>query len=151
MEKINSNIMASFQMLGSRVVSLNVKNDSLSSNIIALGKKDLEISHELVSAELQEGMLIGIIRLNVSVRIKQDKTRYTLKLCIEGGFSAPQEMGNDNFKRMMSLNGIASLYSIARAHICTISSQSFADGSIMLPMIDVTKYSKNLDHQEKEP
>ena len=148
MEKIDSRIMASFQILGSRIVSLYVKNDSLSSGVISIGRKNLEISHEIVSAEEKEDAFLGVIRLHVSVKVKHGKTGYTLKLVLEGGFSAPQEMGEELFRKMLSINGIASLYGIARAHICSISSQSFTDGSVMLPMLDVTKYSKNLNSQD---
>ena len=147
MAKIDEKIIAKFQMLGSRIVSLNVRNNSLSSSVIGLGKKNLELSHEIISCENHEDIFLGIIHLNVGVKIKQDKLQYTLKLVLEGGFSAPQEMGEAMFRKMLSLNGIASLYGIARAHICSISSQSFTDGSLVLPMIDVTQYSKDLASQ----
>lgn len=143
--KIDNSILAKFQMIGTRIVSLNIKNDSLSSDIISHGKKNLEISHEIVSVELHESnLLIGAVQLHISVRVVFDKAKFSLKLVLEGGFSAPPEMGDEMFRRMLSLNGIASLYGIARAQILSITSQSFADGSLILPMIDVSRYSKDL-------
>lgn len=151
MQRVNSKIMASFQMIGSRIVSLNVKNNSLSASIINVGKKELDISHQIVSSEIQEDQYVGIIRLNVSVKIKQGKDLYSLKLVVEGGFLASKEsIEKEMFEQMLSLNGIASLYGIARAHICSISSQCFTDGSLILPMIDVTKYSKALNEKKSE-
>lgn len=151
MQKVNSKIMASFQMIGSRILSLNVKNDSLSASIINFGKKELDISHEIVSSEIQEDKYVGVIRLNVSVKIKQGNERYNLKLVVEGGFWASKEsIEKEIFEQMLSLNGIASLYGIARAHICSISAQCFTDGSVILPMIDVTKYSKALNDKNGE-
>ena len=148
--KIDSNVLAKFQMLGSRIVSLYLKNDSISSSVIFLGKKNLDISHEIVSVELQENAFLGVIRLHVNVKVKQEKTSYILKLVLEGGFSAPKEMSEEVFKKMLSINGITSLYGIARAHICSISSQSFTDGSVILPMIDVTRYSKVLSSDDSK-
>ena len=151
MQKVDSKIMASFQMIGSRIVSLNLKNDSIYSSIINFGKKELDISHQIVSFEIQEDQYVGVIRLNVSVKIKQGKARYSLKLVVEGGFWASKEsIEKETFEQMLSLNGIASLYGIARAHICSISAQCFTDGSVILPMIDVTKYSKPLDDKTSE-
>lgn len=145
MEKIDGRILAGFQMLGSRIVSLNIKNDSLSSDIISEGKKELEISHEIVSVDAQKDSHIGVIRLNVSIRIRHEKNRFALKLVLESGFSAAMElMDGETFEKMLLLNGIASLYGVARAHICSVSAQCFTDGALVLPMIDVTKYSKLL-------
>ena len=151
MQRVNSKNMASFQMIGSRIVSLNVKNDSLSASVINIGKKELDISHQIVSSEIQEDQYVGVIRLNVSVKIKQGKDRYSLKLVVEGGFWASKEsIEKEMFEQMLSLNGIASLYGIARAHICSISAQCFTDVSVILPMIDVTKYSKALNDKNSE-
>ncbi len=142
---INNEVLAKFQMIGSRIVSFSMKNDSISSEIIQRGKKKLDVSHEIISIENHESKsLIGVVQLHVSVRVSLDKARFTVKLILEGGFGAPDEMGRELFEKMLSLNGIASLYGIARAQISAVTSLSFADGGIILPMIDVTKYSKNL-------
>ena len=148
--KIDNNILAQFQMLGSRIVSLNLKNDFLSSECIQSGKKNLDISHEIIAIDQQEDKTyLGVIQLHVSVRIGLEKLRYTLKIILEGGFCAPHEIGEEAFKKMLSINGLAALYGIARAQVRSISSQVFADGGVLLPMIDVTRYSKILEKTSK--
>lgn len=148
---INNEVLAKFQMIGSRIVSFSMKNDSISSEIIQRGKKKLDVSHEIISIENHESKsLIGVVQLHVFVRVSLDKARFTVKLVLEGGFSAPEEMDRGLFEKMLSLNGIASLYGIARAQISTVTSLSFADGGIILPMIDVTKYSKNLAERKQQ-
>lgn len=143
--KVDNSILAQFQMIGSRIVSMSMKNDSISAEIMHHGKRYLDISHEIVSVDLHENnSLIGVVQLHISIRITLGKAKFSLKLVLEGGFGAPQEMGEETFRKMLSLNGVASLYGIARAQISSVTSQSFADGSIILPMIDVTRYSKDL-------
>ena len=149
--KVDNNILAQFQMLASRIVSLNIKNDSISSDTIHHGKKFLDVSHEIVSVDLHNNNLfIGVVQIHISIRITLGKAKFSLKLTLEGGFSAPQEMGEEMFRKMLSLNGIASLYGIARALISSVTSQSFADGSVILPMIDVTRYSKDLSAENNK-
>lgn len=144
--KVDNKIMAQFQMLGSRIVSINLKNDFLSANCLDSGKKWLDLSHAIVGIDQQEdNSFLGVIQLHVAVRIKEEKQKYSLKIILEGGFYAPEEMGKEGFERMLSINGLAALYGIARAQVRSISSQVFADGGVLLPMIDVTRYSKILE------
>lgn len=148
--KIDNKILAQFQMLGSRIVSINLKNDFLSANCLDSGKKMLDLSHEIIGIDQQEdNNFVGVIRLHVAVRVKEEKQKYSLKIILEGGFLAPEEMGKEEFEKMLSINGLTALYGIARAQVRSISSQVFADGGVLLPMIDVTRYSKVLEETIK--
>ena len=56
----------------------------------------------------------------------------------------------DLFKEMLQLNGVTSLYSIARGFIQSTTSQTLAVGNVLLPMFNVAAYSKDLNEKEKE-
>ena len=66
-------------------------------------------------------------------------------MSIEGCFNASSEFGEENFKNMLELNGIASLYSIARGFVQSTSSQTLLAGSVLLPLINVIEYSRNVN------
>ena len=71
-------------------------------------------------------------------------------MAIEGCFNAPSEMGEETFKNMLEVNGITSLYSIARGFVQSTSSQTLLTGSVLLPMINVVAYSRDLNDDHKD-
>ena len=100
--KIDNKIMSQFQMLGSRIVSVNFKNDFISADGIQSGKKNLDISHKIVAIEqIEDKSYLGVIHLHISIRIVSDKQKYTLKLVLEGAFHGPQEMDKESFNKML--------------------------------------------------
>jgi len=47
------------------------------------------------------------------------------------------------------VNGITSLYSIARGFVQSTTSQTLVAGNVLLPMLNVVAYSKDLDEIEQ--
>ena len=87
------------------------------------------------------------------IRVRDDKTKrfkkkYTVDMTIEGCFNAPAQIGEDTFKGMLKVNGVTSLYGIARGFVQSTTSQTLLSGSVLLPMFNVAAYSEDLDEQE---
>lgn len=59
-------------------------------------------------------------------------------------------IAESNFKDMLKINGITSLYSIARGFIQSTTSQTLTSGSVLLPMFNVVAYSKDLDSETEK-
>lgn len=144
--------LSDFQIIGSSVKNLKIKND-----FIALGngkniKKKIDISHCIVAVEEieEDAFLSGTIILNIKVNISEKKRKYNLDMAIEGCFHAPAEMGEETFRSMLQVNGITSLYSIARGFVQSTSSQTLASGYVLLPMLNVVAYSRDLNEVDKE-
>ena len=149
---MTKNYISAFQYLGSRITDVRIKNDFIelgnSNNI----KKSIDVSHEIISIEeINNGeSLSGVIKVNIKVIEKIDNHKYNVTMSIEGCFAAPVEIGEDTFKKMLQINGITSLYSIARGFIQSTTSQTLMSGNILLPMFNVAEYSKDLNEKNDE-
>lgn len=144
--------LSEFQIIGTSVKSFKIKNDFVALNHEQNEKRDIKLSHSITSIGKidDEASYLGTILLNIKSKISANKKKYTIDLSIEGCFSAPIDMGEENFRDMLQINGLTSLYSIARAFIQSTTSQTVLSGSILLPMFNVAAYSKDLDSQNQE-
>lgn len=148
---MDNNYLSDFQIIGSTIKSVKIKNDflTLSNNSV---KRKIDISHSVGNIDvIEDGKFFsGIIVLNIKVNVSQNKNKYNLDMSIEGCFNASTEIGEENFKNMLELNGIASLYSIARGFVQSTSSQTLLAGSVLLPLINVIEYSRNVNKNNEQ-
>ena len=138
---------ANLQMVGSRIVSLNIKNmfvflDSADKDI----KRKIDVSYnvdEPFTAPAGNGEYICTIRLKVEVEIEREEKTANIRLVTEGAFVLDQN-DKDTLKTMTSVNGSAALYSIARGIIASVSGQMCEGGGIIIPMLNVYEMNKEL-------
>lgn len=143
--------ISAFKIVGTSVKSFNIKNEFVSFPNAKNLKRSIDVSHKIVSVEnVNEQYLSGVLQLNIDVLVQDENRKYLLDLTIEGGFIAPLEIGEETFREMLVLNGITSLYSIARGFVQSTTSQTLTEGSILLPMFNVTAYSNDLNSQNDE-
>lgn len=149
---MNNNYISEFQIIGSSIKSLTIKNDYIALPTNNSVKRKIDISHEIQSIENNEEsmLLTGIVILNIKVLISHEKKKYRLDMSIEGCFNAPNGIGENTFTDMLNVNGITSLYSIARGFAQSVSAQTLVDGNILLPMLNVVAYSKNINEETEE-
>lgn len=149
---MNNKYLSDFQIIGSSVKNLKIKNDFISLGNGNNIKRKIDISHYVVTIEkIEEGTILsGTVILNIKVNISEKKRKYNLDMAIEGCFNAPVEMGEETFNNMLQVNGITSLYSIARGFVQSTSSQTLASGYVLLPMLNVVAYSRDLNENSKE-
>lgn len=149
---MENKFLSAFQIVGSTIKSVKIRNDLLTLNNNNNVKRKIDISHLLGNIELLDDgkTLSGTIILNIKVNISENKKKYILEMSIEGCFNAPSEIGEETFKNMLEVNGITSLYSIARGFVQSTSSQTVLSGNVLLPMINVVAYSKSLNDNNKD-
>ena len=128
---MDNKYLADFQIIGNSIRNLKIKNDFISLKEKNDTKKKIDISHSIVSVEemLEEKIILGTILLNIKVSISSNKKKYNLDMAIEGCFNAPLEIGEETFINMLKVNGINSLYSIARGFVQSTTSQTLVEGN----------------------
>lgn len=144
------NCLADFQIVGSRITQIKLKNDFVVFDISDKTKKKLELTHKVIEIEKDEqGVLHGILSLQINIALTEGKTRFQLLIEIEGCFSCSEGADEEKFQQMLEINGITTLYGIARATIISLTAQAFMSGAVTLPMINVYQYSKRVN-EDKE-
>lgn len=141
-EKLNINEFRSkFQLVGTRVKKFSLKNDFVTLDPDLLSRLSVDVGYSIESIDKQNEYIVGIIVLNVKASVKdKGKSKVSISMSIEGCFISPPD--EQNFETLLGINGCASLYSIARAYIHSVSSQSFSGGHIILPMINTIILNK---------
>lgn len=142
--------LSDFQIIGNSVRKFKIKNDFVILPENKNTKRKIDVSHRIESVKLSEEEFSGILTLNVKVTVSSGKEKYVIDLSVEGCFIAPLEMGEETFTEMLQLNGLTSLYSIARGFVQSTTSQTLISGSILLPMFNVAAYSKDLGANDSE-
>lgn len=138
-----------FTFIASRITHLD-----FDSNIFIFDEnkfdKKFGCSAEVHDLRNSDGKRYGEVVLKVQVELdnKQpdpDSKKGSIHLTIEGGFSAPEDMAEEEFSTMLKVNGSAALYSIARAYLISVTSQSFVRGQITLPLVNFFPQKKPKD------
>lgn len=143
--------IADFQIVGSRIVKLKIKNDFIVLDSQEKVKRRIDISHEISRVDDDgQGGLVGLVVLNVSVRIQNAGKSFQLDISTEGCFTVPNNFEREKFENMLGINGITALYGITRSAVLSISSQAFIQGNVVLPMINVYEYSKDITVKKAE-
>ena len=151
--KISQEIQSDFQMIGNFIKKINVSNVFLELPPMDQLNYSLEAEYDNVSIEPQKnGGFIGSIDLWVKVIAKKKggKEKISLLLILNGGFFDSRVKKEEDFEKFLTINGAASLYSIARGIIIGLSSTSMNGGQIILPMINFFKMKeKKVENKQK--
>jgi len=135
-------VEAAFQLLTAAVTSIDIKNTFFGYDERNPGKKEIDVGFIIrdVGYDEEKELRLGILDLKVVVTSEVDDNNISLDMEYRGVFSAPLDMEEDAFKKMLGINGCAALYSMARATISSISSQVFSIGNIVLPMVNFIRF-----------
>lgn len=154
-----NNYLSDFQFVGSTVKDLFFKNDFISYAETDELERTIDVSYEvedIIDSPEHEHLIMGILLLHVKVKIQGDnsssqkkKNDLDLSITLEGCFHS-NTLEEEKFKEMLEINGCATLYSIARSIIISITSQSFANGPCILPMINVYNMVDQQAEDEEE-
>ena len=142
-------VVSGFQFIGSSVKKVQITNDFITLPPIENIKKRIDVDYviEHLGRDEKDNTIVSTIILSVHVIFRYEKKKLDIKFDIEGGFLAPYNMDDAHFERMLSTNGCATLYSIARAIIVSMSSQLLVSGCVYLPMINI--FHLNEEKQRK--
>ena len=142
-----NNSVSNFQLENSRIVHFTIENDF--AELPANGLENhLSIGNPNFKIFKKNDRLFCILQLQVNHETKYTDTEQILNvsLVVEGLFSFTED-NEDTFRQMLFLNGNSALYSIARAHILSMTSMSLISGRIVLPMINFLKLAEELKNQ----
>ena len=148
----SKNISSPFQLLQNNVLEFTFSNNET----ICLDNEDVQrvcnTEYNIVKVEKSNSSHLGAIELTIEAKrlIKKNNCGFSLKLCINGIFSAPLDMPEEIFCRMLELNGIAALYSIARGKISSLASLCYPSEPVIIPMINVNKLVKQKNKKNKD-
>lgn len=140
-----SEMQSWFQFCGSRVLRFSMHNDYVAmpqeDDLSTSPAQSTDVKYEVVSIEKREKYYVGILRLHITTGASstdgntEHKNEIGADLWIEGCYVMIDRLSEDDMQKMLIINGSASLYSIARSFISSVTSQSMDSGSLTLPMI----------------
>lgn len=108
-------------------------------------KKEFGLDIKCSKPTIADNQKIGRLLMQVNVSVLQEDEELPpdkFSLEIEGVFSSSAKMTDEDFLQYLNINGGAALYSIARAKIEAVSSLTYAEGKITLPMVNIVQYFK---------
>lgn len=144
-------IKADLQMIGSRIVRLDIKNDYA---FFDLQDKDvtreIDVRYKLSDPffpDEKEEVLAGSVMLYINVAVSNAENEILVDLQMEGCFVS-DSTNEENLRTMVSVNGTAALYSIARGIISNITSQMCENGTIIIPMLNMYEMKEKTEGDE---
>lgn len=142
------NFIAGMQIAGTRIVECTISN-----NFVSFGRDpddlDISVDYKITSIQEQEEAKLGIMQVHVAISYRDDDgNSFSMDVTNEGGFHVPLETNNEEFGKMLAINGTACLYSLARAFVSTVTSLSFACGNILLPLINTVRVCESAENEQ---
>ena len=134
-------VVANLDFIASAVHVLNVNCKMF--KISDANKREFSLDIKCSKPTVREDAKLGKLLMQIKVSVMQENTDLepdTFELVLEGVFSSPATLSDDDFLGLLNVNGGASLYSIARAKIEAISSLTYVEGKILLPMVNIIQY-----------
>lgn len=136
-DSINSSI-TNFQYVTGILEYIKLENTALHIDDKSDRKIDMDYGDILIKQK--EDDLYGEISLTLSLKVHNSDDRgLNIDYKFKGLFTSKQSEDEDEFRELLKTNGLAVLYSMARANISTFSSLSGVQ-TINIPMINVYNY-----------
>lgn len=105
-------------------------------------KRNIDMNYDDIAIKRKADALYGEISLSLFVCLyENDEKVVSINYKTKGLFKSTDADNEAEFKELLKINGLAVLYSLARAHITTLSSVAGID-NINIPMINVYEYIK---------
>lgn len=134
-------VVANLDIVSSSIHRLNVSSQMF--KISDSNQKEFGLDIKCSKPTIIDGVKFGKLLMQIQVSVLPEQIEFSpdfFELVIEGVFSANTELPDEEFMTLLNINGGAALYSIARSKIETISSLTYAEGKILLPMINIVQY-----------
>jgi preprotein translocase subunit SecB len=142
-------ISSSFQLLDTIVTELNIKNE-----IAQIGRCDIrqankfDVDYGIESIEQNEDAFFGSVFVTVRFVIKDGKKTDLDLFVREVGYfgGSAKVFSEEDFKKALTINGVASLISVVRSTIMTITNQIFTSGNVKIPLLNVMQLNELKEH-----
>lgn len=133
---------------GIKLVGTTIKEISVENNIVNVqkeAKRSFGLNINEPSFENIDEGLFSQMAIDFEVEIEQAEDRnFKLELSLEGAFLSEKNTEEEDFKQLVIINGAATLISIARGKIESITSNIFDSGKVVIPFVNVIDYYKGL-------
>lgn len=134
-------VTAELDFIGSSIhnIEINAEMISISNQTKKSFALDIKCSKPLV----KDGEKFGKLLMQVGVSLKKEDENQepdTFRIVLEGVFKASDKVDDDKFMELLNINGGAALYSVARSKMEVLSSITYSEGKILLPMINIIQY-----------
>lgn len=143
------NFQSDFQLVGSRITEFSINNSYYRMTTENSGSKKISLDRKISEMYVDGDYICGLLEVSVEVYIKdnnedvQNENQYNISLKMEGAFRASSQMPEEDFEKMLDINGCAALYSIARGFIMNTASQTMIEGQIILPLLNFFDISQS--------
>lgn len=140
--EIQVNENRGIQLIGNRIKSLILKNDFVTAPASPDAEKNInKIDLDLNEVEYHDApqntkkIMSCTAVLSLEVECAEKDKQLSISVELEGCFIS--ELGDEEeFKSLISLNGLAMLYSIARGAISGISALSLNGNNVIIPVLN---------------
>lgn len=144
-------VTANLNFITSVVHTLNT--DCKMFKISDANKKEFSMDIKYSKPATMDAEKIGKLLMTINVSVFQEETELppdTFEIVIEGIFSSSADISEEEFMGLLNVNGGAALYSIARSKLEAISSLVYAEGKILLPMVNIIQYYQDRNNSSEE-
>ncbi len=135
-------VSAGISFLGASIRELKIDNDIFLLDKDAKRSLGLNIHEPKITK--QGKSFLGQLLIDFTIEIEQGEYRSKIELSVEGLFDAAEDISKEEFKKLVAVNGAAALIGIARGRIEGITANTFADGKVTIPLINVFDYYKDI-------
>lgn len=144
------NITADFQLIGTRIAKLTIDNEFtlIDLNDEAL-TREIDVSYDVSPVFTVNGLMAQNIMMYIRLKVSNGESYTTIKLDLEGCYIFGGK-DKEQLYEMITINGTATLYSIARGMISSITSHMCTNGTLILPMINMFKLRDGINKQDNK-
>ena len=146
------NVKANLQIIGTRIRKLDIENSyvfvELSDESI---NRELDLHYEIGDTfETEDNTLAMTLIMDIEAVIYDEEDRMKVSIEIDGGFYIENSVDKELLEKMVTVNGSAALYSIARGIISSITSQVCTNGTVVLPMVNMFDLKEQMSEDNIE-
>lgn len=136
-------ITTGIELIGTTVKSLTIDNSIVDAE--REGKRRFGININEPEFQRTDNRWFAQILIDFEIEIYQaEEQECRIQLSIEGAFWSGENADKGAFKELVIVNGAAALIGIARGKIEAITANTFNNGKIVIPFVNVIDYYRNL-------
>ena len=144
------NITAGFQLIGTRIAKLTIDNEFTSIDVNDESvTREIDVSYDVSPVFTVNGLMAQNIMMYICLKISNGELHTFINLDLEGCYIFDGK-DKEQLYEMITINGTATLYSIARGMISSITSHMCTNGTLILPMINIFKLRDGINKQDNK-
>jgi len=143
-------IVASFQMIASRVVRFELETKEVNNDNEKVNVRN-SFDYEVVRIEEHEDHYYGVVQFKTdSVAKIGRKTLFKIFVVYEGKFVGNKNfLKQEDFQRMLELNGVVALSQFTRSYVLSVTALAGINPPVRLPMININQLKKLKEEMER--